>query len=61
MDAPTQRPGEPLTTGIASGAGPGPELFGQAAMNPIDEIRAMYAADPNDDMLRLLSYLDGGS
>ena len=26
--APTQRPGEPITTGIAAGPGPGPEVMG---------------------------------
>lgn len=60
MDAPTQRPGEPLTAGIPSGAGPGPEVLGMGQPNPIDEIRAMYAANPNDDLRRLLAYLDGG-
>lgn len=59
IDAPTQRPGEPLTTGIAGGAGPGPEALQGATLSPIDEIRAMFAANPNDDTRRLLAYLDG--
>lgn len=59
IDAPTTRPGEPLTTGIASGAGPGPEVLQGATLSPIDEIRAMFAANPNDDTRRLLAYLDG--
>lgn len=60
IDAPTARPGEPLTTGIAGGDGAGPEALGQsAALTPIDEIRAMFAANPSDDMRRLVAYLDG--
>lgn len=59
MDAPTQRPDEPLTAGIAGGAGPGPEILAGSQMDPVDEIRAMFAANPNDDTRRLLAYLDG--
>ena len=61
LHAPTDNPNQPLTAGLPSGPGPGPEaLAGQSASNPVDEIRAMYAAHPNDDLRRLLAYLDGG-
>lgn len=33
LTAPTQRPSEPLTTGIASGAGAGPEVLGNFQRN----------------------------
>ncbi len=59
---PTARPDEPLTAGLPTGPGPGPEALGGAsagAMSPIDEIRALYAAYPTDDMRRLIAYLDG--
>ena len=45
--APTQRPDEPVTTGIAMGAGPGPEVLG------INQ----PSADTDADRQRLLSYL----
>lgn len=59
LDAPTQRPDEPITAGLNTGPGPGPEALGQGQLSPIDEIRAMYAANPSPDVLRLLQYLDG--
>lgn len=59
LNRPTERPGEPLTAGLPFGPGPGPEVLGQGQMQPIDEIRALYAASPNIDMLRLLQFLDG--
>ena len=45
--APTQRPEEPLTSGIPMGAGPGPEVLG---MN-------QPSADTDADRQKLLSYL----
>lgn len=59
LTAPSDRPNEPLTAGLASGPGPGPEALGVQAMSPIDELRAMYMANPNDDMRRLIAYVDG--
>lgn len=44
--APTQRPDEPVTSGIALGAGPGPEVLGMNVTN-----------DSEADRARLLSYL----
>jgi len=45
--APTQRPEEPITSGIPMGAGPGPEVLG---MN-------QPSADTDADRQKLLSYL----
>jgi hypothetical protein len=45
--APTQRPEEPVTAGIAMGAGPGPEVLG------INQ----PSADTDADRQRMLSYL----
>lgn len=36
MGAPTQRPGEPVTSGAAAGAGPGPESLGLPNMQQQD-------------------------
>ena len=46
INAPTERPDEPVTAGVASGPGPGPE----ALMLP-------GAGDSSEDNQRLLSYL----
>jgi hypothetical protein len=61
IGAPTQRPGEPLTTGIPTGPGAGPEALGPmpGQTSPVDEVRALFAAYPTDDMRRLVAYLDG--
>jgi hypothetical protein len=45
---------------MPTGAGPGPEALPiptAAQLSPIDQIRAMYAADPSDDLRDLLAYL----
>ena len=44
--APTQRPDEPVTAGIAMGAGPGPEVLG-----------INNNQDTEQDRIRLISYL----
>ena len=44
--APSQRPDEPITSGIAMGPGPGPEALGISA-----------SEDTEEDRIRLLSYL----
>ena len=65
LDAPTTRPGEPVTAGIAMGPGAGPEavLAGPNAtaggLDPLDEMRALFAAYPSDDLRRVISYLSG--
>lgn len=38
--APTQRPDEPITTGIPLGAGPGPEVMGMQAKEDADYVNA---------------------
>lgn len=48
LSAPTQRPGEPVTTGLSMGAGAGPEIFSSPA-------RAQRSAD----MLDMLAQFSG--
>lgn len=58
IDAPTARPDEPLTAGLSQGPGPGPEILGAGFTEPhIDELRALYQAYPNPDLLRLIEEL----
>jgi hypothetical protein len=67
LDAPTQRPDEPITAGVDIGAGPGSEVLnlpqgigmGQDVDSGIQAIRAMYLNDPrNQDLRRILELVD---
>lgn len=69
LDAPTQRPDEPITAGVDSGAGPGSEILnlpqgvgmGQDVDSGLQAIRAMYLNDPrNQDLRRILEIADKG-
>lgn len=61
LDAPTARPGEPLTAGIPLGPGPGPEVL----TNPVggddpvlDRLRALYLQFPTEHIRRLIEDYD---
>lgn len=60
LSDPSARPNEPLTTGLPSGPGAGPEILGP--MMETDPVRralqAMVEAYPNNDVMRLLDMLD---
>lgn len=67
LDAPTQRPNEPITAGVDAGAGPGSEVLnlpqgvgiGQEVDSGIQTIRALYMRDPrNQDLRRILELVD---
>ena len=67
LDAPTQRPDEPVTFGVDAGPGPGAEVLnlpqgvgmGQDVDSGIQAIRAMYIRDPrNQDLRRILELVD---
>jgi len=67
LDAPTQRPDEPITYGVDAGPGPGTEVLnlpqgvgmGQDVDSGIQAIRAMYIRDPrNQDLRRILELVD---
>lgn len=57
LDAPTQRPDEPITAGIASGAGPGPD-FALARHDPTADIlvrlEAFYQRWPTPELSAIL-------
>lgn len=59
---PTMRPGEPVTAGLSTGAGPGPEAIGMLPPNPVDPVRlaveGMMLASPNPDLQRVLAMLE---
>ena len=67
LDAPTERPNEPITAGADAGAGPGSEILnlpqgigtGQEVDSGIKAICAMYLRDPrNQDLRRILELVD---
>lgn len=60
VSAPSERPNEPLTAGLAVGPGVGPEALG--AMGETDPVRrmlqSMLVVAPNNDVMRLIDMLD---
>lgn len=55
----TDRPNEPLTSGLASGPGPGPEALAGSFMDTAaDELRAIYLRFPTESLRELLEDLD---
>lgn len=60
LTAPSTRPNEPLTSGLKTGPGPGPEALNLPAQAPVDDqmlavLRAMHQAFPNSDIARLIA------
>lgn len=66
LDAPTQRPEQPVTAGGMLGDGGGEDILGLPPVSPvmqydsgINTIRALYLQDPNNqDLKRMLEYAD---
>lgn len=55
LDAPTQRPNEPLTHGLPTGPGAGPEALGMVGGDDtMNVLRAAYQQFPNPDLLRII-------
>jgi len=59
---PSARPDEPVTAGLKSGPGPGPEAMPPMPPSPTDPVRqviqAMMMMTPNPDLARVLARLD---
>jgi hypothetical protein len=61
LNAPTARPNEPVTAGLSSGPGPGPEALMQTQMDTTRaQLAALYRLYPNNDLLGLLEDVDRG-
>jgi hypothetical protein len=60
LSDPSARPNEPVTTGIQSGPGAGPEVMqGMTSPDPTRQaLQAMLLVDPNPDIMRLIDLLD---
>lgn len=54
LHGPTNRPQEPITAGLASGPGPGPEALGQSADPTVNVLRGVYTRFPSEDVRQLL-------
>jgi hypothetical protein len=58
MDAPTNRPNEPVTHGLPTGPGAGPEALGpipNGDNNLEGSLRGLYAAYPSSDLAKLIA------
>lgn len=57
---PSAFPDEPLTAGLPSGPGPGPESLRSAAFGPpeLSTMRAIFLKYPNDDLRRLIEWTE---
>lgn len=61
FDRPTERPQEPVTAGLPSGPGPGPEILASAPPDLIGaQLRTLFARYPNDDLLRVMALHEQG-
>lgn len=54
LDAPTQRPNEPVTAGAPVGPGGGPEMIGLGGDAEVDELRRIYQAYPTEALRQLI-------
>lgn len=61
ISAPTNRPNEPVQSGLPIGPGPGPSAAALPSIDPVETtLRGLYAAYPNQDLADLLEELDTG-
>jgi hypothetical protein len=61
LDAPSQRPDEPVTAGLPVGPGGGPELLGDLQGEGEDvemQLRAIYARFPNEHIRRAIEFME---
>lgn len=59
LTAPSTRPSEPVTAGMARGAGPGPEAIGGGAgPDDLEIVRALYRQYPSEALRKVLERLD---
>jgi hypothetical protein len=56
LDAPTQRQAEPVTAGLKSGPGPGPEVLGTPDPHEtlLEELKALYRVNPVPELYRMI-------
>lgn len=64
LDAPTQRPDEPMSAGVDWGPGPGSEALFPAGLPSgdrlVDELRAVYVRTNAEALREIIEELEGG-
>jgi hypothetical protein len=55
LTRPTERPGEPITAGLAVGPGPGPAV---PQISEADQIRAIYRSFPSEELRHVVELLN---
>jgi len=60
LSDPSANPGEPITAGLSTGPGPGPEALLAAPFGPeeLSVIRGIYLQYPNEDLRRLIEWTE---
>lgn len=60
LQDPSAFPEEPLTTGLVSGPGAGPEALRSASFGPqeLSVLRAIFLKHPNDDLRRMIEWTE---
>lgn len=60
LSDPSAFPEEPLTAGLATGPGPGPEALKSASFGPqeLSVMRGIFLRYPNDDLRRLIEWTE---
>jgi hypothetical protein len=61
LTGPTARPNEPLTHGLATGPGAGPEVLSTHPDPDINNLRAVYRIHPSSDLRALIEYMSTGA
>lgn len=62
FSAPTTRPNEPVTAGMPTGPGAGPDAVMMPQFDNVDlQLRALYRLYPNNDLLDLIENIDRGA
>lgn len=58
LNAPSYRPTEPITAGMAVGAGPGPSVLAPSIDPVVETLKAAYQAFPTPGVMALIEALD---
>ncbi len=55
LTRPTERPDEPVTAGLSTGAGPGPAFA--SSLTDLDRVKAIHRAHPSEGLRRMIEHL----
>lgn len=60
LDAPTQRPDEPVTAGMPFGDGPGPPPMPDPNQQSLQWLQSIYQVAPSNDLLEVIMQMEAG-